>query len=153
MKNISVLIISVLLVFSMDVNAGESVTEYKLTKCPDSPNCVCSLDEREQHAIKPIAFGGIDAGISRELMLKVIKDLPRTNTLINEKNYLKVTFTSLVFRFVDDVEFLWDESQGVIQVRSASRVGYSDLGANRRRVEDIRQRYKDKLQQLLRSGA
>jgi len=52
--------------------------------------------------------------------------------------YLHVEFRSTLFRFVDDVEFVIDEPQGLIHIRSASRVGYSDLGANRKRMEKIR---------------
>ncbi|MFK7778444.1 MAG: DUF1499 domain-containing protein, partial [Gimesia sp.] len=50
-------------------------------------------------------------------------------------------FRSLCFRFVDDVEFLIDSGQNMIQVRSASRVGHSDFGANRKRIESIRRLY------------
>jgi uncharacterized protein (DUF1499 family) len=70
--------------------------------------------------------------------LDVIRSLPRTAILANEGPYLHVEFASAVFRFVDDVEFQMDEAQTLIHVRSAARVGYWDLGASRRRVEDVR---------------
>ena len=54
------------------------------------------------------------------------------------ETYLHAEFKSAVFRFVDDVEFFADEGAGVIQVRSAARVGNSDLGVNRKRLETIR---------------
>jgi uncharacterized protein (DUF1499 family) len=52
--------------------------------------------------------------------------------------YLRATFTTRVFRFVDDLELRIDERNGLIQVRSASRVGFSDMGLNRKRVENLR---------------
>lgn len=63
----------------------------------------------------------------------------------DEDLYLHYEFTSLLLRFVDDVEFLFDEEAKTIHFRSASRVGYGDLGVNRRRMEDIRSRLQGKL--------
>jgi uncharacterized protein (DUF1499 family) len=59
-------------------------------------------------------------------------------------DYLWTTFTSRVFRFVDDVEFRMVSAAGKIHVRSGSRVGYSDLGVNRRRVEKLRALFNQK---------
>jgi uncharacterized protein (DUF1499 family) len=61
--------------------------------------------------------------------------------VIVERNYIHAEFVSAIFRFVDDVEFLFDDHQKVIQVKSASRVGYYDLGVNRRRIEKIRKQF------------
>ena len=58
-----------------------------------------------------------------------------------EERYIHTEFTSAFFRFVDDVEFLLDDGTRTIHVRSASRVGYSDFGVNRRRVEELRSRF------------
>jgi uncharacterized protein (DUF1499 family) len=71
----------------------------------------------------------------------IIASLPRAKVMTDSDTYLHVEFRSLVFRFVDDVEFLADDDAKVIHVRSASRVGHSDLGANRRRIETIRARW------------
>ena len=68
----------------------------------------------------------------------VIREMPRSSIVEFKPNYLRAEFRSALFRFVDDVEFLIDDTLGVMHVRSASRVGYWDLGANRRRVERIR---------------
>jgi len=74
---------------------------------------------------------------------RLVKTLPRARIVTADADYLHVEFASAVFRFVDDVEFVVDEEEGVIDVRSASRVGYSDLGVNRRRVERLRSRFLD----------
>jgi uncharacterized protein (DUF1499 family) len=68
----------------------------------------------------------------------VIQNLPKTKIITETENYLYAEFTSALMGFVDDVEFLLDEEQKVIHVRSASRLGQSDLGVNRQRIETIR---------------
>jgi uncharacterized protein (DUF1499 family) len=64
--------------------------------------------------------------------------LPRTKLVEENDSYLHYEFTSLLFRFVDDVEFLFDDESKTIHFRSASRTGYGDFGVNRRRMEVIR---------------
>jgi uncharacterized protein (DUF1499 family) len=73
----------------------------------------------------------------------VIQNLERAKIITETENYLYAEFTSAFWGFVDDVEFLLDESAKVIHVRSASRLGTSDLGANRKRIETIRAKLKD----------
>ncbi|MBI1345096.1 DUF1499 domain-containing protein [bacterium] len=110
----------------------------RLHACPNSPNCVCSQDADSQHAIAPLAFTG-DVAAAKARLLQVIGTLPRAKVVVDEPTYLHVTCTTLIMRFVDDLEFLIDAEAHVIHVRSASRLGYSDLGVNRKRVETIRQ--------------
>ena len=113
----------------------------QLAQCPNSPNCVLSQGAQdEQHAVAPISYSGapLDAKATLE---RVLAESPRTKIKNSTECYMHAEFTSLIFRFVDDVEFLIvpaSEAEGVIHVRSASRVGYSDLGANRKRVEKLR---------------
>ncbi len=68
----------------------------------------------------------------------VIRDMPRSKIVESKPNYLRAEFRSTLFRFVDDIEFMINDTPGVMHVRSASRAGYWDLGVNRRRVEQIR---------------
>jgi uncharacterized protein (DUF1499 family) len=68
----------------------------------------------------------------------VIQNLEKTKIITETQNYLYVEFTSKVMGFVDDVEFLLDNNSQVVHVRSASRLGKSDLGVNRKRIETIR---------------
>ena len=67
-----------------------------------------------------------------------LRAMPRVTVITAERDYLYAEFRSKMFRFVDDVEFLVDAREGHIDVRSASRVGYSDMGVNRKRIEEIR---------------
>lgn len=108
------------------------VHDDRLAPCPDSPNCVSSFASDETHAIEPL-----NAEI-REIE-QVLVTLERTNIVESTDNYLYAEFTTRLMRYVDDVEFLFDPRSGVTHVRSASRVGYSDLGANRNRIERIRE--------------
>lgn len=109
----------------------------RLLPCPPSPNCVCSQDPGDDHAIAPLIFSGTSAA-ALECLRGAVQAQPRSKIVEEGENYLRAEFRSLVFRFVDDVEFLADPAAKVIHVRSASRVGYSDLGVNRRRVEQLR---------------
>ena len=114
----------------------------RLAPCPSSPNCVSSLANDELHRIAPLPFSGAAAAAIGRVE-GIVRSLPRASVTTSTGDYLHAEFRSAVFRFVDDVEFLADESAGVIHVRSASRVGSSDLGVNRKRVEDIRVRWAD----------
>lgn len=111
--------------------------ERHLNSCPPSPNCVCSDDASSEHNIAAFTLV-VPPEKAWQALLAVIKETPRTRLAEASTDYLHVEFTSLVFRFVDDVEFQLRTDQNTIAVRSASRVGYSDFGANRQRVEDIR---------------
>lgn len=112
----------------------------RLAPCPDSPNCVSSVSEDPDHRIEPLRFAS-SAESARDRLLGVLRSLPRVRIVTSEPTYIHAEFRSAVFRFVDDVEFRVVDEDKVIQVRSASRVGYYDFGANRRRVEDIRARF------------
>jgi uncharacterized protein (DUF1499 family) len=114
------------------------VVNGRLQPCSWKPNCVCSFDTDAEHGIAPLTFTGPwDA--AREKLLQIVRSQPRTRIVAEEGPYLRIECTSLIMRFVDDLEFLFDPAASVIHVRSASRVGRSDLGVNRHRVETIRQ--------------
>lgn len=113
------------------------VHDGRLSPCPSSPNCVCSYDDDKRHAIDALKTHD-DPAADLDRLVQIVEQLPRTKVVTQAENYLHIEFTSLIFRFVDDVEFLVDSERGQIHVRSASRVGYSDMGVNRRRIERIR---------------
>jgi uncharacterized protein (DUF1499 family) len=72
---------------------------------------------------------------------KALSGMKRTTIVAEKEDYLHAEAKSLIFRFVDDVEFYFPVDQNIIHVRSASRVGQSDMGVNRKRVEEIRWRF------------
>lgn len=108
-----------------------------LSLCGNKPNCVCSLDNRPNYMISPLDWkGSEEGGIAKvEEMLSLI---PRTRVISKSGYYLHAEFRTPFFGFVDDVEFLVDVDAKKIHIRSASRLGYSDLGANRSRVEKLK---------------
>lgn len=113
----------------------------KLRPCPPTPNCVCSCDPTPDHAIEPLPWKG-DSREGLQRLADIIAKLPGGHCdPVEHDDYLHTEFTSALFRFVDDVEFLVDREAGVIHVRSASRVGRSDLGVNRHRIEQIRAQF------------
>jgi uncharacterized protein (DUF1499 family) len=107
--------------------------------CPESPNCVSTKSSSQEHGIKPFNYS-VSKEKAKQGLLEIVKKMPGTKIKINQDNLVHSEFTSSVFRFVDDVEFYFEED-GVINFRSASRLGHSDLGANRNRMEEIRKQF------------
>jgi uncharacterized protein (DUF1499 family) len=107
------------------------VQDGRLIPCPDSPNCVSSFEERESHHIAPLQS-------SLEQIEQILLAREDANIVRAESDYILVEFTSRLMGFVDDVEFLFDPLTRQTHVRSASRLGYSDMGVNRERIESIR---------------
>ena len=121
------------------------LADGRLRACPKSPNCVSSESDSPGSRIEPLTFKAPPE--------KAWGDLKETMREMGGKieeehdGYLWATFTSRVFRFVDDVEFRMVSTDGIIHVRSGSRKGYSDLGVNRRRVEKLRTIFNQKKDQ------
>lgn len=105
--------------------------------CPDSPNCVSSDARDKRHAIAPLLLRTQTGDEWRQIRSGVLS-LPRTKLLSERTNYLHAECRSVLFGFVDDLEVQLRPEQGILAVRSASRTGYYDFGANRRRVEKLR---------------
>jgi uncharacterized protein (DUF1499 family) len=127
-------IIGLLTIIISGVAMAES--QQRLQPCPSSPNCVCS-DATDGHGIEPIVIAGDAQMLWKRLQDYLAQQRGFTIKQVDD-NYLRVEAKTRLLRFVDDVEFELRVGQGVIAVRSASRVGYSDLGVNRRRIERIR---------------
>ncbi len=108
-----------------------------LAPCPSSPNCVSSQASDAGHRVEPFALRvpGAEAWGAAK---RAVAAMPRTRIVDERPGYLRAEATSLLFRFVDDLELALAEDGRRLDVRSASRVGYSDLGANRKRVEALR---------------
>ena len=110
--------------------ASLGVMDGRLGSCPDSPNCVSSFETRESHRIAPL-----EASLA-QVRTQVLA-MPGAKIIREQDGYLYAEFTTRLMGFVDDVEFL--EQDGLTHVRSASRLGQSDLGVNRKRIEALRQ--------------
>jgi len=116
---------------------GLGVAGGRLAPCPSSPNCVSSEAKKPKHAVEPFTLKG-DRAAGWKAVREVVEGMPRTKTVSASKIYLHAECTSLLMRYVDDLELYLGRDSQVIQVRSASRVGYSDMGVNRKRVERLR---------------
>ena len=116
------------------------VRDGQLTPCPNTPNCVSSQSSDAVHKIEPLTYNSTPEQAFTEIK-RLIQSLPRTKIITESEDYLHVEFTLPIVGFVDDVEFYLERNANVIHVRSASRLGMSDLGVNRRRIETIRTKY------------
>lgn len=113
-----------------------------LAPCPDTPNCVSSQADNRQQYIEPFSFHDTPAQAMLRLRSAVLGE--KRSTLVSEEGgYLHAEARSLVFRFIDDLEFLLIPEDGQIQVRSAARTGHSDFGVNRKRIERIRRVFQE----------
>jgi len=111
------------------------VKNGRFAPCKPTPNCVSSQADPadKEHYIAPIAF----AGTMYELRYAV-ESMTRASVIREEGNYLYAEYKSALMGYVDDVELLLDEKAALVHVRSASRLGRSDFGVNRKRIEELR---------------
>ncbi len=149
---IILIVIAVILVISLIANISLAIKSQKMPKtlglqdgklrpCPDSPNCVCSekhTKDDKQHFIDPIR-------VRSEKKLNELKQLiiSQGGTIhTDENNYVHATYSSRLFRFVDDVELRFEPEKKLLHIRSASRMGQSDFGVNRKRVNALKRVFK-----------
>ncbi|MDE3042396.1 MAG: DUF1499 domain-containing protein, partial [Nitrospirota bacterium] len=97
----------------------------QLGPCPSSPNCVSTQAKNGEHAIAPFRYQTTRAE-AKEALKAIIRSLPSTKLVEEDETYLHYEFTSFLLRFVDDVEFLFEDETKTIHFRSASRTGYGD---------------------------
>lgn len=131
-------VIAMTLSFILSANAA---SEKKLLPCPESPNCVSSQAIDGGHFIEPFKFSGQPDTVWAELKNALLLQ-SRTVITLDAENTLHATATSLIFRFVDDIDVIMDTNAKLIHIRSASRTGYGDFGVNRKRVEELLARLK-----------
>lgn len=115
---------------------AKGVTDSRLGTCGTSPNCVSSAELRKAYRVPALAYEG-SAAEAREGILKVLQAWPRTTIVRAGDYYILAECRSRWLGFVDDLEIFIDEKEERIQFRSASRVGYSDFGANRKRIQKL----------------
>ncbi len=141
----SILIIALLLRLSGYATDSKKLTPTSmvdglLAKCPNTPNCVSSeLHEDDKHSVRAITLSRHLTESPWPLVKETVEVMG--GTLVDEQDtYLSAQFSSKIFKFVDDFEVRWDQPAGLLHIRSASRVGYSDLGENKRRIAEFKSR-------------
>lgn len=114
----------------------------KFKPCPKTPNCVSTMAPKEdkKHFITPISYNSSQEE-AVEKMIQIINSLKGTTITVKDINYIHAIFSTKLLRFKDDVEFYFDDSSKIIHFKSASRIGSSDLGTNRKRMEKIKNLY------------
>jgi len=130
-------IIASIFSFSGNRPTNIGIDQGQFAPCPTSPNCVSSQSLDAQHQIEPFTYQD-SPETAFEQLEKLLKNTENAKIITQKPNYINAEFTSDLMGFVDDVEFYLDQQNSVIQVRSASRLGESDLGVNRKRIETIR---------------
>jgi uncharacterized protein (DUF1499 family) len=119
--------------FSAKRPANLGVKNGRFAPLAEMPNGVSTQSSKPDQQMDPIPFTGSN---SKEMqrIVAAVTSMPGSKIVEQDSHYLRAEFTSRIFRFVDDVEFFIDDKEKVIQFRSASRIGYSDMGVNRRRM-------------------
>jgi len=111
------------------------VKDGRFAACKTTPNCVSSQADPadREHYIMPIAFNG-----TMHELRRAVESMTRATVIREEGSYLYAEYKSALMGYVDDVELLLDEKARLVHVRSASRLGRSDFGVNRKRIEELR---------------
>ncbi len=140
LMRLNLILIFILTLTSMTAHAN-SPEKKRLPPCQDTPNCVSSQTTSKKHYIPPFKISG-DPQIAWQELRKAIITHDRMILTHETDTSLHAEATSLVLRFVDDIDAILDVGAGLIHIRSASRVGHSDFGVNRKRIEKIRSQLK-----------
>jgi len=133
MKN-RLLTLTALIALTACSQSPESIVDRSSQICGEKPNCVSTLDDRDEHLLAPYFLKeNVDINQLEATALK----LPGTKTAVKNVEYIRIECTSQLLGFVDDLELRISENQ--LTVRSESRVGYSDFGVNRDRADQLRE--------------
>jgi uncharacterized protein (DUF1499 family) len=135
------LILFIILTIASMTNHADSLAKKKLPPCLNTPNCVSSQASDKGHYIAPFKISG-DPKLAWEGLRSAILSHNRMIITHETDKTLHAEATSLVLQFIDDIDAILDVDAGVIHIRSASRIGHSDFGVNRKRIEAFRTKLK-----------
>ena len=116
------------------------IIDGKFYPCPKSPNCVSTQSMDVKHKMEPLSYSDTKEGAKKKIQ-EIIGTFKRTKLVTEEDNYLHFEFRTATFKFVDDVEFYFDDSAKLIHFRSAARLGWSDMGVNKKRMKRVTELY------------
>ncbi|MBD1558922.1 DUF1499 domain-containing protein [Vibrio sp. S9_S30] len=134
MKNLSVVLGSFVFLSACS-QEPVSIPDRTSHPCGDSPNCVSTLEHREDFLIQPFTLASGDITIDQ--IESVALSMPGSLTAVKQGAYIRIEYTSDFFGFVDDLEIKIEGD--TLVVRSESRTGHSDFGINRERTDELRQ--------------
>jgi len=112
----------------------------ELTPCPTTPNCVTTQRGLPSQQMSPFSYSGPQA-VAQARLVRLIEAAARATIVTEQPGYLHAIFESRVFGFIDDVEFVFDDARKLVHFRAAARLGHNDGGANRTRMEQLRQAF------------
>ena len=125
-------------------HTNTGLTRGRLNPCPDMPNCKVSMYPQDQkHHMEPWFYHKNREEVI-QILLQVLGTEAQAQILEQRSNYIHVVFTIPIVKYKDDVELYLPDEENVIHFRSASRVGYSDLGVNKRRLRRIQRKLSDR---------
>jgi uncharacterized protein (DUF1499 family) len=113
----------------------------QLSACPKTPNCVSTNQEDLNRYMLPVNYEGLTLDQAKAILREVLTTLPKLTVVKDEGAYLHVEAQTMIFEYTQDVEFLFDEAAKELHFRSASRVGYTDFGSNKRRMQSVVARF------------
>lgn len=128
---------TIVYIIVMTLTTATQASEKQLPPCPSSPNCVSSQATDADHFIAPFKIVGT-AQDAWTALKNALLSQSRTVITAETGDRLHAQATSLVFRFVDDIDVILDGDAKLLHIRSASRIGYGDFGVNRKRIERLR---------------
>jgi len=143
-RQISLLILCTLLIGcgsnSKITKANIGLIDQQLKDCPRSPNCVSTFAKDKKHAAVPWSYTGSIEETKMQVE-KICRNYIGAELVAGGSNYLHYTFKTNLGGFLDDVEFYFDDENKLVHFRSASRVGYGDFGANKRRMKKLQKEF------------
>ncbi len=117
--------------------ATDAQSRQLLADCPHTPNCQGSNSSRENQRVDALDYN-IETSDVIATLAEIVSTQAGANIELQQDNYLHATFKTPVMGYIDDVEFLTDEQHKQVQIRSASRLGRKDFGANAKRIKNLR---------------
>lgn len=146
MEDVIIMLVSAAAIFNSSTIYAESTHFSKMEPCPKSPNCVSSLADPldSEHYIPPFSYQG-SKQTAYNVLVSYLNSLKNVQIIEDGNFYIHAVFITKFFRFKDDVEFLFPEQSKKVEIKSASRVGYSDMGKNRKRIEKIREGFNNRI--------
>jgi len=129
-----------MIITNMRIPKNLGVNNGMFAPMPKSPNAVSSQSDDPDYHVEPFPFKE-NLEHTKAVIINAIESYGNAEIITNESNYIHAIFTTSKMRFHDDVEIYFNESAGIVEYRSASRVGYSDMGLNKERYNKLYEYY------------
>ena len=126
---------------------SQKVESGQLALSPKSARCISSRHENPNRRMIPMTYDGLALDEAKTILFEVLHTIPKMTVVKDEGAYVKAEAKTLVAEFFHDVEFFFDDEAKEIHFRSASRIGITDFGANKRRMQSVVARFLNRMDQ------